>query len=58
MQGAATPGRQGQGWQRLLITVFAARKVLAWGSSSPGWQSDEFWHGLPAHLCLPGHPFD
>jgi hypothetical protein len=57
-QGAATPGGQGQGWQRLVIAVFVAKEVLNWGSSSPGWQGDEFWHGLLAHRCLLGHPFD
>jgi len=31
MQGTATPGRQGQGWQRLVIAVFAAGEVLDWG---------------------------
>jgi len=41
-----------------LIAVFAAREVLNWGSDSPDRQGDKYWHGLPAHLCLLGHPFD
>ena len=35
-----------------------AKEMLNWGSGCPDWSGDEFWHGLPAHLCLPGHPFD
>ena len=58
MQGAATPGRQGQGWQRMVIAVVAAKEVLDWGSGCPDEQCDRVWHGLPAHLCLLGHPFD
>ena len=40
------------------LFLVAGMEVLDWGSSSPDWPGDEFWHGLPAHLCLPGHPFD
>ena len=57
-QAPATPGRQGQGWQRLVIAVSAAREVLNWGSGCSDGQGDRIWHGLPALLCLLGHPFD
>ncbi|WP_229076895.1 hypothetical protein, partial [Actinoplanes sp. DH11] len=59
MQRAATPGRQGQGWQMLVIAVvLAASEVLNWGSGCSDWQGDKFRHGLPAHLCLLVHSFD
>ncbi|MGX0977325.1 hypothetical protein ACSSVY_003058 [Roseovarius sp. MBR-51] len=38
--------------------ILAASGVLGLGSGSPDWQDDRVWHGLPAHLCLLGHPFD
>jgi hypothetical protein len=58
MQGAATPGRLEQGWQRLVIAVVVASEVLNWGSGFSDGQGDRVWHGLPAHLWLLGHPFD
>ncbi len=42
----------------LVIAVFVASEALDWGSGSPDRQADEFWHWLPPHLCLLGHPFD
>ena len=39
-------------------TIFAASGVLGLGSGSPDWQDDRIWHGLLAHLCRLGHPFD
>ncbi|MBC7140184.1 MAG: hypothetical protein H5U17_16000 [Defluviimonas sp.] len=44
--------------QRRVIVVFVASEVLGWGLGSPDWQGDKFRHGLPAHRCLVGHPFD
>ena len=57
-QGPATPAKQGLRWRQWMIVNFAARGVLGLGSGSPDWQGDRVWHGLPAYLCLLGHPFD
>ncbi|WP_333817100.1 hypothetical protein [Tabrizicola sp.] len=42
----------------LVIAVFVAKEVLNWGAGCPDGQGDRVWLGLPAHLCLLGHPFD
>jgi hypothetical protein len=41
-----------------MIVIIAASRMLGLGSGSPDWQDDCVWHGLPAHPCLLGHPFD
>ena len=57
-QGHSFPSREGQGGQKPVIDSCAAGGVLGFGSNSPDWQGDMVWHGLPASLCLLGHPFD
>ena len=54
-------GRNSRGLGRgreAVIDISAASEVLSLGAGNPDGQGDGVWQGLPAHLCLLGHPFD
>lgn len=56
--GRNSRGQGRAGGREAVIDISAANEVRTWGAGSPDGQGDKVWQGLPAPLCLLGHPFD